>query len=265
MLAPLAFGKNVPFALVRGLRSPGPGVRTTTMAKWKTSIALLVAVVGAAGCGGSTLGPGDGGESDAHGYEAGAGTSDGGRDEAAVDAGPDAAGSQCPAAIPKAGSPCDRLGPKTCEYGDDPHCRTRADCSAISDDAFVWTLGTLDVSCVANPLSCPAHFSAALDGVACSEGMTCTYPEGRCSCVSCAPIDGGLREEYRCLAWSTPAGCPEPRPNLGTACTQEGQECAYGPMCCAVVDIGPVMICRNGEWESNNLVCPCIELACKGS
>jgi hypothetical protein len=100
------------------------------------------------------------------------------------------------------------------------------------------------------------------NGSACPVTGSCTYPEGRCTCIVC-PTDAGTQgTEWECARWETPAGCPEPRPSLGSACPQEGQECEYGPICCASVDIGPDMVCTDGTWQAHAGGCACVGLVC---
>lgn len=180
-------------------------------------------------------------------------------------------GPACPAAIPTSGAACTRGDPPpastdsssevvswVCEYGDDPHCDTYAEC--ISSRSFAWLVSLPDPSCAGNPPACPAVFGAdAGAGGACPIQGSCTYPEGRCSCTPCSELDAGEGTVWACAVWETPKGCPEPRPLLGSACASEGLECDYGGSCCAIVDVGPDMLCTGGYWAlvaENTCQCP---------
>lgn len=174
----------------------------------------------------------------------------------------------CPASLPQAGSTCTpdlppRGGVWLCEYGSDPHCTTVAQCSATSASGpYQWTLTEPDPSCAGNPPACPASFGALANGAACPGAQSCTYPEGRCSCAPCASGAGGQGTEWECEAWQTPAGCPEPRPLLGTACDTEGQECGYGAACCGSVSTEPAMVCNGGYWSVVPVGCDCAATLC---
>jgi hypothetical protein len=169
----------------------------------------------------------------------------------------------CPAAIPSAGQRCDPSLDLPCEYGSDPHCRARAVCQSQLDNAYAWQVTQPDPSCAGNPPACPSSFAAVSNGSACALSASCTYPEGRCTCTGCFIADAGTQgTEWECAPWVTPAGCPEPRPSLGSACTQEGQECAYGPGCCSAVDVGPDMVCTDGVWRTRPIGCACPRRDC---
>jgi hypothetical protein len=164
----------------------------------------------------------------------------------------------CPSTIPADGSSCNAGFGLTCEYGADPHCTTMATCaSENSNGTFVWFVTTSDASCAGNPPACAATFADVPAGQACPVDDTCTYPEGRCACDSCATSDPNIGTQWKCQTWDTPAGCPEPRPLLGTACGSEGQDCAYGGSCCSDVNVGPDMLCQSGYWVENGDPCEC--------
>jgi hypothetical protein len=181
----------------------------------------------------------------------------------------------CPPTLPPEGAPCSTSS--ACEYpfGANPLCTILAYCplvamtpvgdgqaSAGSADGDggpgrFWRHSTpSDPSCAPTPAACPASFGALASGSACPVNAICTYPEGRCNCIPCTPPDGGVSDagaadastQWVCEAWMTPAGCPEPRPLLGTACSNEGQECDYGEGCGSPVDLPDPMGCRGGVW-----------------
>jgi hypothetical protein len=50
----------------------------------------------------------------------------------------------------------------------------------------------------------------------------------------------------------TPAsGCPNPRPDLGTACSDDGLTCDYGSC-----NGGIAEICQGGYWQEQQTACP---------
>jgi hypothetical protein len=170
----------------------------------------------------------------------------------------------CPASEPASGSTCMPGGQPAsgCEYGTDPHCTVIASCSAPGPGGpFTWQLTGPDPSCAGNPQQCPASYGMPINGAACPLMGTCSYPEGRCTCAPCFG-DGGRSTEWECATWQTPAGCPEPRPLLGTACSQPGQACNYGQGCCSPVDTGPDLYCQNGIWTAMGVGCDCAQPIC---
>jgi hypothetical protein len=177
----------------------------------------------------------------------------------------------CPTAIPEDGAACTRgAAPPAsdppsevvawvCEYGSDPHCNTYAQCVS-GGGGFSWLVSPPDPSCAGNPPACPEVLGAdAGHGGECPIQGSCTYSEGKCSCTSCKEEDGESGTDWICGGWQTPTGCPEPRPLLGSACASEGLECDYGGSCCAVLDLGPDMLCTGGYWaliEEKPCECP---------
>jgi hypothetical protein len=175
----------------------------------------------------------------------------------------------CPRAPPPAGGTCkDPAGAPAqwaCEYGTDPHCATRATCDVYPGargNASQWSVWPPPASYCTAPPGCPSAFDADAGGACPTDGV-CTYPEGRCACGPCAStryICGAPNDcaadaaadatRWRCEAWLTPAGCPEPRPLLGTPCADEGQVCLYGAIAteCALAPLDPPMECLSGVW-----------------
>jgi hypothetical protein len=95
---------------------------------------------------------------------------------------------------------------------------------------------------------CPASFDRVPRGADCDGGTSfCDYPQGRCRC---AMASGSAAPTWSCQDPTPP--CPEPRPRLGSACTQEGLVCAYGP--CGGAD-SETQMCRGGWWASLTLDC----------
>jgi hypothetical protein len=207
-------------------------------------VALAFSLILAA-CGGSTstLGSTDGGD-------AGNGGDDGGSSPL---------GPECPAATPASGTSC--TGSTACEYGSDPdlRCDTVATCTA---GHFVLSQPTSSSSCATtNPSTCPASYAALTQGAGstCSpSGITCEYPEARCSCEThCGMIgfegDGGPVSRWCCPDAPPGAGCPSPRPRLGSSCTAASDTvCDYG-FCSGNV----ALQCVGGVWqEATMLGCP---------
>jgi hypothetical protein len=47
------------------------------------------------------------------------------------------------------------------------------------------------------------------------------------------------------------AGCPNPRPRIGSSCSQDGLSCNYGA-CSGGVEVQ----CKDGYWQQANVPCP---------
>jgi hypothetical protein len=58
---------------------------------------------------------------------------------------------------------------------------------------------------------------------------------------------GSFTQQWTCVTWPTPDGCPAARPRIGTPCTSEGQSCMYASIC-QVNDGEPAVMCKNGLW-----------------
>jgi hypothetical protein len=149
----------------------------------------------------------------------------------------------CPASLPASGSPCTPNGIDECEYGSDPQCTTIASCD-LGNDSFVWNVSSPIWSlCGVNSPQCLPSYGTPADAAGCPvDAAACLYPQGVCGC---APECGG----WVCAPYPLPTGCPEPRPLLGSPCTQEGQNCAYGDICSVLAFAGPLMVCASGFWR----------------
>jgi hypothetical protein len=192
----------------------------------------------AAACGGATLDPGTDGGSDSSPPP-----SDGGLVPA------------CPTSAPTEGAACTPEG-VSCEYGNDPslQCNVYAQCSLGH-----WQVNKPTVfGCPTPPndSACPGSYASVPVGQACGAlvGTTCSYPQGFCGCA--VPQFGPYPEDASAAAvWvcdQPEPGCPQPRPKLGSACTQENQACDYGT--CSL-PTGTSMICKNGAWENAPFGC----------
>src|SRR5207302_11367931 len=108
-----------------------------------------------------------------------------------------------------------------------------------------WT-GGATASCP-NAGGCPSDPDAA---PACTPNVgPCDYADRHCECATqCGGPCCGNGINWECFVPSK-KGCPFPRPNLGTACANEGQSCQYGSCC-----TGSLLVCSGGLWREN--LCP---------
>jgi hypothetical protein len=191
------------------------------------------------------------------------------QDDAALDGGSDAhdsmsdaqdsmtdAGTGCPPSAPEAGAPC---VPQTlpypfvawCEYGSDPHCVTAARCDGTTS---TWVV----TPCNGNPSGCPSAYEPDAGGACPVQGL-CNYPEGQCGCLGCGGngvctalcgADASPSDTiWQCAPWPVPAGCPWPRPLLGTPCSEPlSLNCYYGDDCFCALPLDPLMQCVEGTW-----------------
>lgn len=222
---------------------------------------LVLACVSVAACGGSEIGvaESDGGVA-ADGGSGGGGDGGGG-------GGGGGPGGSCPAALPAARTACTTPG-LACEYGgegDHLLCSVVVNCG----QDHTWYSSASGAPCVGsqaeNPSACPSSFTALGRGAACPTDLDarCVYPEGTCACQTCSGGDGGLTRAWACETWPDPAGCPEPRPRIGSPCTNEGQECSYGSIC-GVVSGVPLLDCRDGVWKRAAIAADCALPKCGG-
>jgi hypothetical protein len=140
-------------------------------------------------------------------------------------------GPACPAAQPAVGAPCSHESLE-CEYGTSqyPGCDAIVQCSAGFWGTAFGPAGFCPTG--PNPDGCPASMNDVSDGgVTCgTPGQTCHYALGQCYCGDVfgppiEPVDGGPPVTWSC---DDPGpGCPQPRPRVGSPCTQEGQSCQY--------------------------------------
>jgi hypothetical protein len=132
-----------------------------------------------------------------------------------------------------------------CEYGTspDPACNQLFECLNGA-----WASGGPGGVCP--PMGqCPAHFVDVPQGQACMpSGLDCAYAEGECNCSFSSPAGTGTMATWHCFR---PQGCPEPRPRIGAACTQEGQTCDYGACTGGVTES-----CMGGYWQWTMVACP---------
>jgi hypothetical protein len=131
-----------------------------------------------------------------------------------------------------------------CEYGTspDPSCNQLFECLNGT-----WASGGPGGICPAG--TCPTHFVDVPQGQVCiPSGLDCAYQEGECNCTFSSPAGTGTMPTWHCFR---PQGCPEPRPRLGSACTQEGQSCDYGACSGGIAET-----CMGGYWQWMMTACP---------
>jgi len=196
---------------------------------------VALALSFALGCGGKTSQVGSG--HDAGARDAATEDAPAGSDAASHSDAPAAWSPVCPGSAPAMNAPCsqDNL---SCEYG----CGSVLVCST---GAWSGSLENPFCPMGPNPAACPTVFAAIDASSACPDpGDTCVYASGVCECN--APFDptpdGGASW------WCGPgAGCPMPRPRIGSACVSEGQTCSYQ-------ECGAAQTCQGGVWQSGQPV-----------
>jgi hypothetical protein len=103
---------------------------------------------------------------------------------------------------------------------------------------------------------CPATYASVPRMTHCEGyGGWCDYPQGRCACTvegGAIPLDASAEAIWLCQDPGV-AGCPVPRPRLGTVCSQEGLTCDYGA-CFVPGGIGES--CTGGIWTQAGVACP---------
>ena len=169
----------------------------------------------------------------------GSSSSSGGSSSGGRDAG---GGSPCPANPPTGGAPCPVVGLE-CEYGTDanPACNEVERCTSSG-----WSYPAPTAHCTG---MCPLAYSDIPVGKVCStQGLDCSYPEGQCDCAMTLPL-ARMFPVWQCFAPGN--GCPEPRPRLGSSCSDPNLSCNYG----ACYD-GVAMVCRDGYWHQASILCP---------
>ena len=150
----------------------------------------------------------------------------------------------CPTSPPAGGTACPQVG-LVCEYGTDanPACNEVLTCGA-SGWSYPPPGGT---RCPSG--TCPPTYADVPQGQVCSPiGLDCAYAHGQCNCAGTVPVSGP-NPVWQC---TTPAaGCPDPRPRIGSSCPQEGLSCDYGA-CTGGVE----QQCTGGVWAQQETACP---------
>ncbi len=147
----------------------------------------------------------------------------------------------CPAMIPSGGCAPNGLA---CEYGGDIFlsCDTLATCSAGTWQIQAPSGGTCRGATGGDDSNCPATSGAVSVGQSCATPMTCGYGATICYCY----IDhSGAPQDWGCFPG---AGCPFPRPRVGSVCATNGQQCEYS-------SCGDSIKCTAGLWTVGNGGC----------
>jgi len=151
----------------------------------------------------------------------------------------------CPTSAPSSQASCSAPSTLTCEYGTnpDPDCDQLWQCVGGK-----WSEQT-GPACPALP-SCPA--TPPSDASSCSAAqLACPYAASTCLCTD---DPGGLATAGGPVWDCTPitAGCPSPRPDLGTPCNASSTlDCDYG-QCSG----GVGLTCVDGTWQLAEVACP---------
>jgi hypothetical protein len=198
----------------------------------KRIVSLFFPLAAVLACGGATLDPLD----------------DGGTDSSPAND----AGSYCPSSPPAQNAACSKNG-LWCEYGNNPSitCNTTAQCA---NGSWIVTVGA-DCFTPPNSSACAATFDSVPVGQSCGNlaGTFCSYEKGQCGCtVPNGPVPEDASAAAKWFCDEPAAGCPMPRPRLGTACTSEGLECDYSP---CVLPTGASLVCQGGAWENQPYGC----------
>lgn len=217
--------------------------------------AVMVCVAaGDVGCGGSTVSPGSDGGGSSGSSSGSASSSGGGSSSGSGSGGSSGSGSgggsssgggvsPCPPTPPGSGTACTTNG-AACEYGTNPNpaCNEIVDCMSGT-----WEGSGMGMQCPTG--TCPASYADVPQGQTCMpSGLDCSYPQGQCNCSFTSPSGTGTMPTWHCF---TPQGCPEPRPRLGDACTQEGLSCDYGACTGGISET-----CAGGFWTWTMTACP---------
>ena len=134
-----------------------------------------------------------------------------------------------------------------CEYGSNPStaCNEIATC-----DSTGWSFSGASGPSTCPGGTCPATYADVPQNKTCTPlGLDCAYAQGQCNCARTALVSVGDTPVWQC---STPAtGCPEPRPRLGSACSQPSLECDYGACTGGIAEQ-----CLDGIWQRAETACP---------
>jgi len=130
-----------------------------------------------------------------------------------------------------------------CEYGDSPN----PGCNQVFTCEMSGWAATGGTFCPTG--TCPPTYADVSQNASCMpNGLDCAYTQGQCNCSFTLPVGGGPL--WKCF---TPAqGCPDPRPRLGSACTQPSTPaCDYG-----ACEGGIEEACSGGYWTEVAVPCP---------
>jgi hypothetical protein len=216
--------------------------------------ALVVVALAVVGCGARTsiLDQGNA-EGLSDGGSAGSDGNSGEDGQPCVGGGIPCVSSACPSTPPTAGTIC-TTNNLWCEYGSSPNPRCDDLWQCLGrDPPYTWHNMTMTSTGICSPPGavCPVSYAVAMATSGnCMTERICDYPEGTCLCTSFPggnpAINGPV---WSCIPLS--AGCPSPRPQLGSPCTTPGPLCDYGA-CSGGVDEQ----CIDGFWAIATVGCP---------
>ncbi len=193
--------------------------------------------------GGSSSSGGSSGSSSSGGSSGGSSSSSGG--SSGGSSGSSSGGTAtCPSNPPTGGAQCPKIGLK-CEYGTNPNpaCNQVETCEPSG-----WSIPAPG-QCEQG--TCPARYIDVPQNKSCSPlGLDCSYAEGQCNCAQALPV-GGATPIWQCAYPGK--GCSEPRPRIGSACSQPGLACDYGA-CTGGVNL----VCTGGAWVEQQTPCPAV-------
>jgi hypothetical protein len=144
-------------------------------------------------------------------------------------------------------------GDVECEYGSDPDVACDAVATCMSGAWSVKPAPSPACSTTSTP-GCPSTYAALSQETTCSSvGASCFYPEARCGCSTHCEMFGRDMPFWCCPDAPPGAGCPSPRPRLGSPCAlMDGGVCDYGG-CSGNV----MLICTGGVWQEDTMFgCP---------
>ncbi len=150
----------------------------------------------------------------------------------------------CPTSAPIVDASCASIGLE-CEYGSSWY--VACDPVYTCTDGGTWS-GGATATCV-DAGGCPADPDA---GMTCtSSSVRCDYSDRHCECANqCGGPCCGSGPTWQCHVPAT-QGCPYPRPDIGSACSTEGQQCSYGSCC-----DGSLLSCNGGLWRQEICIPP---------
>lgn len=195
-----------------------------------------------AGSGGTGTASGDASGDDSSAAEGDAGGSSGGGGTSWV--------GLCPEAPPDAGSPCTAPG-LACERALGPGTGYVGNSSPLCDTVAICTANGWETPIPPGPCgfgSCPATYADVTPNGTCNAApLSCSYTQAQCNCYE-IPNSSPVKLEWQCAVPA--AGCPLPRPALGSSCSQPGLTCDYGA-CTG----GSEQSCLNGVWFLDDPTC----------
>jgi hypothetical protein len=158
----------------------------------------------------------------------------------------------CPTGTPTNGDKCTDRG-FVCESGGGDHERCSTISTCLNAGAATWSNASDSMCTMTNDAQCGATYTSTNVGDTCpTSGLSCDYPEGRCSCQPCS-TGTSMGLSWQCRAWSDglATNCPSERPAIGSPCTTPTLVCRYFSTASSCVSFGPDIECLNERWQPN--------------